>query len=173
MIDQTKIGGFLRTLRKEKGLTQEKLAEQMGVTNRSVSRWETGSNLPDLAVLIDLAAFYDVDLTELLNGERNGTEMNKETETALRKAADYSAYDRERLTRRMHWCFMLGAVGFIVFLVLELMGLADAGWTEDIASFSLGIAFGIILMGCLYTSKWYPNIWRAKRRLLHRDTERE
>ena len=105
MIDQTKIGGFLRTLRKEKGLTQEKLAEQMGVTNRSVSRWETGSNLPDLAVLIDLAAFYDVDLTELLNGERNGTEMNKETETALRKAADYSAYDRERLTRRMHWCF--------------------------------------------------------------------
>lgn len=171
MIDQQKIGGFLRGLRREKGLTQEQLAEQMGVTNRSVSRWETGANLPDLAVLIDLAAFYNVELEELLNGERNGTEMNKETETALRKAADYSAYDKERLTRRLHMCFIGGTIAFIVFIVLEAMGLADTGVTENVASFALGGAFGIMMVGCLYTSKYFPAIWSAKRRLLGRDKD--
>ena len=51
-MDQTKIGSFLKELRMEKGLTQAKLAEQFNTTNRSVSRWETGSTLPDISILI-------------------------------------------------------------------------------------------------------------------------
>ena len=47
-MDQQKIGEFLKTLRKEKNLTQEYLADKMNVSRRTVSRWETGSNLPDL-----------------------------------------------------------------------------------------------------------------------------
>ena len=47
-MDQIKIGSFLNELRMEKGLTQAKLAEQLNTTNRSVSRWETGSTLPDI-----------------------------------------------------------------------------------------------------------------------------
>lgn len=54
-MDQIKIGAFLRELRKEKGLTQEQLAEEFNVSRRSVSRWETGSNLPDLDLLLELA----------------------------------------------------------------------------------------------------------------------
>lgn len=173
MIDQQKIGAFLRVLRREKGMTQEQLAEQVGVSNRSVSRWETGTNLPDLALLVELAAFYKVELTELLNGERDGADMSKETEAVLSKAVDYSAYERQRMQRRLHWLFMAGAVGFIVFLVLEMMGLADTGITEKIATFGLGIGFGMVLVGCLYTSRLFPKIQRAKRRWLHRDTDME
>ena len=66
-----KIGKLLQTLRKEKGITQEQLAEQVGVTRRTVSRWETGSNMPDLDVLIELSDFYAVDLRKILSGERN------------------------------------------------------------------------------------------------------
>ncbi|MBR6718257.1 MAG: helix-turn-helix transcriptional regulator, partial [Oscillospiraceae bacterium] len=51
-MDQQKIGNFLKTLRKEKGITQEQFAETLNVARRTVSRWETGSNMPDLAVLI-------------------------------------------------------------------------------------------------------------------------
>ena len=54
-MDQKKTGSFLRELRKEKQLTQEQLAERFGVTNRSVSRWETGSNMPDLSIQIGRA----------------------------------------------------------------------------------------------------------------------
>ena len=69
-MDQQKIGRFLKALRKEKGLTQEALAERLGVTARSVSRWETGSNLPDLSLLIEIADLYEVELREILDGER-------------------------------------------------------------------------------------------------------
>ena len=59
-MDRKRSGEFLKSLRKEKALTQEQLAEQFGVSARTVSRWETGSNMPDLAVLI----FFCALLTE-------------------------------------------------------------------------------------------------------------
>ena len=74
-MDQRKIGSFLKELRKEKGLTQEQLAEKMNVSGRTVSRWETGSNMPDLDILIELSDLYDVDIRELLDGERKSEKM--------------------------------------------------------------------------------------------------
>ena len=75
-MNQIKIGGFLKEIRKEKGLTQEQLAEQFNVSRRSVSRWETGSNLPDVDILIEMADYYEVDLRELIEGERKSEKMN-------------------------------------------------------------------------------------------------
>lgn len=69
-MDQIKIGSFMKELRKEKGLTQEQLAEQFDVSRRTVSRWETGSNLPNLDILIEMADYYGIELRELLDGER-------------------------------------------------------------------------------------------------------
>ena len=63
-MNQIKIGEFLKELRKEKGLTQEQLAEQFNVSRRSVSRWETGNNMPDLDTLIEMADYYEIDLRE-------------------------------------------------------------------------------------------------------------
>ena len=65
-MNQIKIGEFLKELRKEKGLTQEQLAEQFNVSRRSVSRWETGNNMPDLSMLITLAEYYEVDVKEII-----------------------------------------------------------------------------------------------------------
>ena len=59
-MDQIKIGAFLKVLRKEKNLTQEQLAEQLGVSGRTVSRWETGNNMPDISLLVEIAEFYEV-----------------------------------------------------------------------------------------------------------------
>lgn len=56
-MDQKKIGRFLKELRKEKDITQEQLAEKIKVSGRTVSRWETGSNMPDISLLADLADF--------------------------------------------------------------------------------------------------------------------
>ena len=69
-MDAGKTGALLRALRREKGLTQEQAAERFRVSRRTVSRWETGSNLPDLTILIEMADFYELDLRELLEGER-------------------------------------------------------------------------------------------------------
>ena len=78
-MDQVKIGSFLKELRKERSLTQESLAEKLNVSNRTISRWETGSNMPDIGMLVEIAEFYDVSIPEIINGERKSENMNQET----------------------------------------------------------------------------------------------
>ena len=162
-----KTGSFFKELRGEKGLTQEQLAEHFGVSGRTVSRWETGSNMPDLDVLIEMADFYEVDLRELLDGERKSENMNKDLEETVLKVADYSNDEKMKSMRRMHIICGIGVVSFIVFLILEAMGLADSGVTEDIASFCLGLPFGILLVSVLYTSRHMSKIRAFKKKILH------
>ena len=75
-MDQKKIGSFLRELRNEKGITQEQAANEFGVAQRTVSRWETGSNMPDLSILIEIAEFYDVDIKEIIDDESKFISMD-------------------------------------------------------------------------------------------------
>ena len=77
-MDQKKIGSFLKELRKEKGITQEQFAENLNVSGRTVSRWETGTNMPDISLLVDIAEFFDVSIPEIINGERKSEIMEKE-----------------------------------------------------------------------------------------------
>ena len=77
-MDTIKIGSFLATLRKERGLTQEALGEQLGVTNKTISRWENGNYLPPVEMLQLLSNFYSVSINELLCGERIAKEQYKE-----------------------------------------------------------------------------------------------
>lgn len=163
-----KTGRFFKELRGEKGLTQEQLAEHFGVSGRTVSRWETGSNMPDLDVLIEMADFYEVDLRELLDGERKSEKMNKDLEETVLKVADYSNDEKLKIMRRMHICGWIGVVSFIIFLVLEAMGLADSGVTKDIAAFCLGLPFGILMVFVLYTSRHMSKIRAFKKKVLHR-----
>ena len=84
-MDQIKIGSFLKELRKEKNLTQENLAEKLNVSNRTISRWETGSNMPDIGMLVEIAEFYDVSIPEIINGERKSENMYKMSRPNVQK----------------------------------------------------------------------------------------
>ena len=86
-MDLVKTGAFLKELRKEKNIIQEQLAEEMGVSRRTVSRWETGSNMPDMDILIDISDFYGVGLREILDGERKEKQMDKEMKETVLKVA--------------------------------------------------------------------------------------
>lgn len=66
-MDQEKIGQFLKTLRSQKAVTQAELAETLGVSNRSVSRWENGVTMPDLDLMIELSKYYEVEVGEILD----------------------------------------------------------------------------------------------------------
>ncbi len=167
-MEQKAVGSFLKELRREKGITQEQLAEIAGVSNRTVSRWETGSNMPDLDVLIELADYYEVEIREILDGERKSGKMNEELKETVFKVADYSNEEKARLTRRMHRMFLAGIAGFILYMVLEIMGLADEGVTEMIASVGLGFAAGMLVAGAIFTSRYAARIRAFKMRLLKR-----
>lgn len=69
-MDQIKTGKFIATLRKEKELTQEQLGEKLGITNKTISRWENGNYMPDIEMLSLLAKEFDVSINELISGER-------------------------------------------------------------------------------------------------------
>ncbi len=168
-MDLVKIGKFLQELRKEKGLTQEQLAERTGVARRTVSRWETGSNMPDLDILIDLSDFYAVDLREILSGERKGERMNKEMKETVLQVADYSHEEKESLLRRLHWLFIAGLIGFAAFLAITLLGLDKTAPYEAIGSFGLGIAFGMVILGVIFTGRYAAKIREFKLRLLGKE----
>lgn len=93
------IGAFLKQLRNEKGITQEQLAEILGVSGRTVSRWETGTNLPDLSVLVQISEYYDVEIKEILNGERRKGNMDNKLKETLLKVADYNELEKQRAAR--------------------------------------------------------------------------
>ena len=69
-MEQEKIGRFLGQVRRERELTQEQLAQRLGVSQRTVSRWETGRNMPDISMLTALCAQLDISVAELLAGQR-------------------------------------------------------------------------------------------------------
>lgn len=69
-MDQIKTGKFIATLRKEKELSQEHLGEKLGVTNKTISRWENGNYMPDIEMLSLLSKEFDVSINELISGER-------------------------------------------------------------------------------------------------------
>ncbi len=167
-MDQKKFGNFLKRLRKEKGITQEQLSEMLGVSNRSISRWENGVNMPDFDLVIELSSYYEISIEELLNGERKDTMTDKETQETLLKVADYNNSEKMALTKRLNLLFILGVIAFMIYMVLDIRGLASAGIYEKIADFALGLVLGMLLVGVLYTSRYIKKIKAFKRRLLSR-----
>lgn len=118
-MDQKKTGQFLKTLRNEKGLTQEQLAKQFNVSNRSVSRWETGTNLPDISLLVEIADFYDVDVREIIDGERKSEMMDQETREVADKMAVYATGEKSKLLRLVQVLSIIGVAISIVAIVLQ------------------------------------------------------
>ncbi len=167
-MDLVKTGKLLQELRKEKGLTQEQLAEKTGVARRTVSRWETGSNMPDLDILIELSDLYGVDLREILSGERKTEQMNEELKEAVLQVADFSNEEKARLVKRIHWLFVAGLIGLLVAAVLICLGVDDTEPYDLISGVGLGVATGVIVCGVIFTSRYAARIRAFKMRLLGR-----
>ena len=166
-MDQKKTGSFLRELRKEKQLTQEQLAERFGVTNRSVSRWETGSNMPDLSILVELADFYDVDIRDIIDGERKGEDMNKEEKERLQLVADYAETEKNTLLMRLRIFSIVGLVSLIAGLVMLVISRDNNLPVYDYLMGTLmGVAIGALLVAVFYSTGVLENMRKRKRTLM-------
>lgn len=132
-MDQEKVGCFLKELRLEKGLTQEQLAEKFNISNRSVSRWENGKNMPDISLLVELAEFYQVGMDELLDGERKPGEVEehkiKENEVAVKMAG----YANEQRSHLLLWVRRISLIGIILMTIV--LAIQTFTYESGIASF--------------------------------------
>ena len=151
-MDTKKIGAFLKQCRKEKNLTQEQLAEKFGVSARTVSRWETGINMPDLSILVQLAEYYDVEMRELLDGERSQT-MNKEMKETLDKVAVYEEWAKRKALKAGNLAFASMFVISVLAIIIQML------LTVDIR-LVLGETATALVGGILYASIMvYNGIW--------------
>lgn len=165
-MDQIKIGSFIKELRKEQKLTQEELAEKFDVARRTVSRWETGSNMPDLDILIEMADFFDVDLREILDGERKSEKMDKELKETVLKVAEYSNEEKKRNTRLVLVYFVLGIVALLSNLVMESLELPDNFAVGFLEGITIGMAIAAMILGILYVTGTLSKVCAVKKRLL-------
>lgn len=165
-MDQKKIGGFLKELRKEKGVTQEQLAEQFSVSNRTISRWENGNNMPDLDILIEMSDYYEVDLREILNGERKSGNMDKEMKETVLQAVDYTNTEAERYNKRVRLCNAIAMALFLLYTIIrDTVAYTDYFVVKTVADIAQGLAIGMLLAGLIMSSRYGAKVRAFKQRL--------
>ncbi len=134
-MDQIKIGKFIAEMRKEQNLTQIDLAEKLGISNKTISKWECGNGMPDYAVMEGLCDILQINVNELLSGERlPSQEYSKKAEENMMSLMQESSENYKQNIRE--WIgFLIGVVvlGFVIVLTIIMWGgVAAIGYFIDI-----------------------------------------
>ena len=160
-MDQVKIGEFLKELRKEKGLTQEQLAEQFHVSRRSVSRWETGNNMPDISLLVEIAGFYDTSISEIINGERKSEKMNEEVKEVAETMSDYAGAEKVSIVKSIRGLSLIGLLALMAYFLLDVTGVFENNHLlEYLYVYSEAMIYVTVLLIPLYTTGLLGKIQR-------------
>lgn len=126
-MNQVKIGKFIAQRRKEKNLTQAQLAEKLNITDRAVSKWETGKGMPDSSIMLDLCSVLDVSVNELLSGEM--IEMkeynNKSEELLLKMTQEKEKRDKEFLNMEIFIGILVSIILISCVFVASLVNMPD------------------------------------------------
>lgn len=115
-MDQIKIGKFIAQCRKSKQLTQAELAEKLGITDRAISKWETGKGMPDSSIMIDLCNILGINVNELLSGEV--IDMDKYDTKAEENLLELKKQKEEADRRMLQLEWVIGYMASITFLIL-------------------------------------------------------
>ena len=152
-MDQIKVGAFLKDLRREKGITQEQLAEELGVSGRTISRWENGNNMPDISLLVEIAEYFDVSIPEIIKGERKSEDMKEEAKEVAETMSDYAKTEKEQLVKSIRNMSLIGLAALLVYFVLDVTDVYDR---NNLLRYAYGISEALIyvtvLMFPLYTT---------------------
>lgn len=98
-MDNIKTGNLIRELRREKGITQKDLADQLHITDRAVSKWERGLCAPDIALLEPLSEILGVKITDIISGTKTADSMDAETERKVNELLSYSEDELNKKTK--------------------------------------------------------------------------
>lgn len=151
-MDQVKIGRFIATCRKEKKLTQIQLAEKLGVSDRSVSKWENGRCLPDLSLFEPLCNELNITINELLSGEKIDKEHYEEKlEENIKDTIVYTSkkvVEKDKMISTMIFAFGLG-LAFVAFTIFP----SESSWGSIYSI--IGVIISIIGVLKLFKEKSY------------------
>ncbi len=149
-MDQVKIGKFIAECRKNKNLTQFQLAEKLNITDRAISKWETGKGMPDSSIMLELCDELDISVNELLSGEVIKMEnYNKKAEENLLEMTKKEEIQNKKM---MMYEWVIGGLSSITFLVLMFtLSFAVENLITRIILFIL--AFLVLIIGISFALK--------------------
>ena len=150
-MDQAKIGQFIATCRREKGLTQAKLAEALNITDRAVSKWETGKSMPDASIMLEVCGLLGISVNELLSGER--IEMENYNRIAEENLLELKRQNEQNVKMLLMLEWVIGFTCAITFLVMVFVAgylVKETPWRIALIAFAfveffVGMFFGMKL----------------------------
>ena len=157
-MDQIKIGKFISSCRKEQGMTQAALAEKLGISDRAVSKWETGKSMPDSGIMLELCELLGINVNELLSGERIMTEVydKRAEENLLEMRRQVEEKNRQLL--RTEYLIVLPAVvlGLVLILVASFVEIPSV-WRGTLIFFAVAmiVVFAFIAVGIEQKAGYY------------------
>ena len=146
-MDQMKIGRFIAERRKRVSLTQLQLAEKLGITDRAVSKWETGKAMPDASIMLELCGVLEISVNDLLCGEVVGMEdYSKKLENNL---LDMIRQKEQADKRLLFLEIVVGISATVIMFALVLLAtfVQMASWLRVVL---LALGFALFFAGCFY-----------------------
>ena len=155
-MNQTEIGTFIAKCRKEQKLTQAQLAEKLNITDRAVSKWETGKSMPDSSIMLELCAILGITVNELLSGEKIEMAYHESYEKkAEENLVDLKRKDENSVSKNRIVAILYSTALFIAIAVCLICDLAISGvltWSLIPLS-SIAFAWVVTLPGILLGKK--------------------
>lgn len=149
-MDQLKIGKFIAECRKNVGLTQKQLAEKLGITDRAVSKWETGKALPDSSIMLELCRILGITVNDLLNGEVISMENNNQVNEQLLIEMSKEIERKNKTVWTSMWVIMgVSITGLLAGLAIAAFIIPEGIW-QLVAIIGLCVVF---LIPCFYALK--------------------
>ena len=142
-MEQVKIGKFIASKRKEQGLTQLQLAEKLGITDRAVSKWETGKSLPDASLMPELCKLLKITINDLLCGEVVSVEnYNEKAEKALLEMVKKEEMQNKKLMMYENVIGFSSTLSFLIQVLVAVFFVKNT--TAQILLLILAFAFLIV-----------------------------
>ncbi len=150
-MDQIKIGKFITECRKKKNLTQAQLAEKMNITDRAISKWETGKTMPDSGIMLDLCDILEVSVNELLCGEKIDIEQKNEQ---LNELIFQMAKNEERYHKRLRYSAYLilatSLIALVCLITLISLLIPECGFQD----FLIIVSIILFIIPCIIALKF-------------------
>lgn len=139
--NEEKIAQFLQTLRKAKGLTQQQVADYLHISNKTVSKWETGQVMPDILTIKALAELYEVSVDELLNGSKNGIIKQEDKEAVLNLLVEKT---RSKINNFLLITLIVISLGNLICLILASFNYSGIGLMINLFLATMGVVIYVV-----------------------------
>lgn len=157
IMNQEKIGKFIAECRKQKKMTQSELGEKLGVTEKSISNWENGRNMPDLSLFKPLCDELDITINDFMSGERINKENYQERfEENIVNTIDYSTKKLNKYSRVISLILII--FGLFISLSAVMIFPSESSWGSIYSVFGIMI-FMIGISRLFHTMKWYKRLF--------------